>query len=167
MGRLLKGIPGVRWGDLRDARHAPAGEIPPLLSRVAYGGVETALAALDELGDRICGLGFVVGEVTAATVPFLLELAAAPRLTCRAELLELLGNIVRADQWHSAAAAAGGGPGRPSYAEQLDWEVASRAAVLAGRPTAETLAASVRPEEAGAARELLRAMDEARPFPTG
>jgi hypothetical protein len=166
MGSPLKGVSRVRWGELRDADGAPAAGIPALLSRIAYGDDETAVLALDELGDRVCSLGFVVGEATAATVPFLLELAGAPTpfVPCKAELLELLENIVRTEQWHSCAAAAGG-PRRVNYQEQPGWEVASRAAVLAGRPVAEALALSVRPEEAVAARSLLRAMDGIRPFP--
>lgn len=164
MGSLLKGISGIRWGELRDARQLPAGDIPPLLSRIAYGGEDTARLAIDELGDCICALGFVVGEATASTVPFLLELAGAPYVPCKAELLELLESIYRTASWHSSAAAAGG-PKRTSFREQPAWEVAARGAVRAGRPVVEGLASSMRPEEAEPARKLLQTMDEAPPFP--
>ncbi|MFI1170096.1 hypothetical protein [Streptomyces melanogenes] len=163
MGSLLKGVSSVRWNELRDTRRTSAGGIPPLLSRIAYGGEETARLAVEELGDAICALGFVVAEATAPTVPFLVELVGAPRVPCRAELLELLASIFRAEQWHSAAAASGSR--NTSFQEQPGWEVAARAAVLAGRPIVEGLATSVRPEEAEAARILLRAMDEVEPFP--
>ncbi|KOG32808.1 hypothetical protein [Streptomyces resistomycificus] len=164
MGSLLKGVSGVRWGELRDARQLPAGDIPPLLSRIAYGGEDTARLGIDELGDLVCALGFVVGEATASTVPFLLELAGAPQVPCKAELLELLESIYRTEQWHSSAAAAGV-PKRTSFHEQPPWEIACRVAVRAGRPIIEGLASSVRPEETEPARKLLRTMDEVPPFP--
>ncbi|WP_405590658.1 hypothetical protein [Streptomyces sp. NBC_01092] len=164
MGSLLKGVSGVRWGELRDARQLRAGDIPPLLSRIAHGGEDAARLAIDELGDRVCALGFVVGEATASTVPFLLELAGAPHVPCKAELLDLLESIYRTEQWHSSAAAAGG-PKSTSFQEQPAWEVAARAAVRAGRPVIEGLASSVRPEEAETARKLLLTMDEVPPFP--
>ncbi|WP_406510565.1 hypothetical protein [Streptomyces sp. NBC_00212] len=104
-----------------------------------------------------------VGEATAPTVPFFLELAGAPHVPCRAELLDLLESICQTEQWHSDAAASG--PRNKSFQEQPAWEVAARAAVLAGRPIIEGLASSVRPEEAGAARKVLQAMDEVAPFP--
>lgn len=160
----MKGVSGVRWGELRDARQLRAGDIPPLLSRIAYGGEDAARLAIEELGDRVCALGFVVGEATASTVPFLLELAGAPHVPCKAELLDLLESICQTEQWHASAAAAGG-PKSTSFREQPAWEVAARAAVRAGRPVIEGLASSVRPEEAEAARKLLLTMDEVPPFP--
>ncbi|MEV6295007.1 hypothetical protein AB0M41_32285 [Streptomyces sp. NPDC051896] len=164
MGSLLKGVSGVRWGELRDARQLPAGDIPPLLSRIAYGGEDTARLAVEELGDNVCALGLVVGEATGSTVPFLLELAGAPYVPCKAELLDLLESIYRTDNWHSSAAAAGG-PKRTSFREQPAWELAAREAVHAGRLVIEGLASSVRPEEAEPARKLLLARDDAPPFP--
>ncbi|MDX2707559.1 hypothetical protein PV350_32645 [Streptomyces sp. PA03-6a] len=164
MGSLLRGVSRVPWGELLDALGAPAGSVPPLLSRIAYGDAPTGRAAVDELGDVVCALGFVVGAATAPTVPFLLELIAVPHQPCTAELLDLLGKIVRAETWHSSAAAAGGLEHGP-FRHQPLWEVASRAAVFAGRPVVEAVAGSIRPEEAEAARQLLRAMDDVRPFP--
>ncbi|MEU4094599.1 hypothetical protein [Streptomyces sp. NPDC026673] len=164
MGSLLTGVSRIRWGALRDALGAPAGSVPPLLSRIAYGDAGTGRAAVDELGDAVCALGFVVGEATAPTVPFLLELIAAPHQSCTAEVLELLERILRTDTWHASAAAAGR-PEHGAFRQQPLWEVASRAAVNAGRPVVEVVAGSIRPDEAEAARRLLRAMDEVRPFP--
>ncbi|MFF3331038.1 hypothetical protein ACFYWX_15955 [Streptomyces sp. NPDC002888] len=138
--------------------------IAPLLSRIAYGNEDSARLAVDELGDAICALGFVVNETTAPTVPRLLDLLAAPHVPCKAELLDLLESICRTEQWHAAAAARRGRHGA-GYREQPGWEAAARAAVLAGRPVVEGLASSVRPEEAEPARRLLRAMDEVPPFP--
>ncbi|MEU0171697.1 hypothetical protein ABZ214_40690 [Streptomyces iakyrus] len=165
MGSLLKGVSRIRWGELRDAAEAPAVGIPSLLSRIAHADEVTARLAIDELSDSVCALGCVVGEVTATTVPFLLELVGAPHVPCKAELMDLLASIYRTEQWHSAAAAARDQKNYTSYQEQPGWEEAARAAVYTGRPVLEELASSVRPEEAAPARNLLRVMDEAPPFP--
>ncbi|MEU9165428.1 hypothetical protein AB0D29_34765 [Streptomyces sp. NPDC048424] len=165
MGSLLRNLSEVRWGELRDATGAAAGGIPPLLSRIAFGDADTARIAIDDLGDAICALGFVVGQATAPTVPFLIELAGSPHVACKAELLDLLGSICQTDQWHAAAAAAQDRKRDASYRQQPGWEAASRAAVYAGRPVIEGVASSVRPEEATPARNLLQVMDDTPPFP--
>jgi hypothetical protein len=165
VGSLLRSVSGVRWGELCDATGAAAGGIPPLLSRIAYGDEDTARIAIDELGDAVCALGFVVGEATAHTVPFLLELAGSPHVACKAEVLDLLGRICRTAQWHSAAAATQERKHDASYRQQTGWEAASRTAVYAGRSVIEGVASSVRPEEAAPARKLLQVMDETPPFP--
>nr|WP_237550144.1 hypothetical protein [Streptomyces sp. SID1034] len=162
---MLRGVSGLRWEELRDARGAAAGGIPPLLSRIAYGGEDTARIAIDDLGDAICALGFDVGEATAPTVPFLLELVGSSHVACKAELLDLLGGICRTDQWHSAAVATQARTHDASYRQQLGWEEASRAAVYAGRSVIEGVASSIRPEEATPARKLLQLMDDIPPFP--
>ncbi|MFD5504326.1 hypothetical protein ACFWJS_32170 [Streptomyces sp. NPDC127061] len=165
MGSLLRSVSGVCWGELRDATGAAAGGIPPLLSRIAYGDEDTARIAIDDLGDAICALGFVVGEATAPTVPFLLELIGSPHMACKAELLDLLGSICRTDQWHSAAAATQDHKHDASYRQQPGWEAAARTAVYAGQSVIEGVASSVRPEEAEPARKLLQVMDNTLPFP--
>ncbi|MEW5625635.1 hypothetical protein AB1388_03505 [Streptomyces hydrogenans] len=165
VGSLLRGLSGVRWRELRDATGAAASNVPPLLSRIAYGDEETARIAIDDLGDAICALGFVVGEATAPTVPFLLELVGSPHVACKAELLDLLGSICRTAQWHSAAAAAQDRKHDASYRRQPGWEAAARSAVYAGRSVIEGVASSVRPEEATPARKLLQEMDHISPFP--
>lgn len=157
MGSLLRGLPRVPWGQLQGAQ-APAGDIPALLSKLAWADEQAGRLAADELGDRVCAMGFVVAEATAPTVPFLLELAGAPSVRCKAEVLDLLTSIFTARQWSEAAAAAG--PGSSSYREQPGWEVASRKAVLAGRSLVEELADAVQPEVAAAAGRLLRAFEE-------
>ncbi|MFI8392382.1 hypothetical protein [Streptomyces sp. NPDC085540] len=165
MGSLLRSVSGVRWGELHDATGAAASGIPPLLSRIAYGDEDTARIAIDDLGDAICALGFVVGEATAHTVPFLLELAGSPHVACKAELLDLLGSICRTDQWHSAAAAAQDRKHDASYRQRTGWEAAARTAVYAGRTVIKGVVSSVRPEEAAPARKLLLVMDGTPPFP--
>ncbi|RST13002.1 hypothetical protein E2C00_16675 [Streptomyces sp. WAC05374] len=165
MGSLLRSVSGIRWGELHDATGAAAGGIPPLLSRIAYGDEDTARIAIDDLGDAICALGFVVGEATAPTVPFLLELVGSPHVACKAELLDLLGSICRTDQWHSAAAAAHDRKHNASYRQQPGWEATSRTAVYAGRSVIEGVASSMRSEEATPAQKLLQEMDDTPPFP--
>ncbi|WP_242441085.1 hypothetical protein [Streptomyces sp. CB02923] len=154
----------MHWAELRHSQGETAASVPSLLSRIVYGGEDAARQAADDLGECVCGLGFVVGEATAPAVPFLLELAGTPHVPCKTELLELLENIGRADVWHASASTARNTKHSPSYREQLGWEAASRATVLTGRPVVERLASSVRPEEAEPARKLLRAMDEVPPF---
>ncbi|MFC8827594.1 hypothetical protein ACFT9I_19895 [Streptomyces sp. NPDC057137] len=151
MGTLLKGLSRVPWGELRDARGSAWG-VPGLLGRVAWAAdAEVARAALEEIGERVCELGFVVCEATAYTVPFLLDLAGSPdprHLACKADVLELLLAILTAQQW-------------PSHlAEQVGWETASHDAVRAGRSLIEGLAASVHPDVAAAASRVLLAMDQ-------
>ncbi|MEU6941966.1 hypothetical protein ABZ943_35600 [Streptomyces rubiginosohelvolus] len=163
MGSPLRSVSGVGWGELRDATGAAADGIPALLSRIAYGDETTARIAIDDLGDAICALGFVVGEATVPTVPFLLELVGSPHTACKAELLDLLGSICRTDQWHAAAATTQDRRYDASYQRQLGWEAASRAAVHAGRSAIEDVASSVRPVDATPARKLLQVMDDTPP----
>ncbi len=165
MGSLLRGVSRVRWDALRGAQQVRAAEIPVLLSRIAYGDEDTARLAVEDLADCVCWSEFLAGEATAPTVPFLLELAGAPHVPCKAELLELLEHICRAEQWHRAASSVRDDKRCTAYREQPCWEAASRAAVRAGRPVVAGLASSVRPEEAEPARRLLRAMDEVPSFP--
>ncbi|WP_328940349.1 hypothetical protein OG259_00645 [Streptomyces sp. NBC_00250] len=165
MGSLLRSVSGIRWGELRDATGAAADGIPPLLSRIAYGDEATARIAIDDLGDAICALGFVVGEATAPTVPFLLELAGSPHVACKAELLDLLGSIYQTDPWHSAAGAAQVRDHDAGRQRQSGWEAAARTAVYAGRSIIEGVASSVRPEDATPARKLLQVMDGTLPRP--
>ncbi|MFJ8002720.1 hypothetical protein ACIQ7D_37455 [Streptomyces sp. NPDC096310] len=157
VGKILGGLSRVRFSGLRDA-NGPAGDIPSLLSKAAWGDVESSRVALDEISDRICSLGFVVSEATAPTVPFILELAGSPQMQCKVEVLELLLKIYNAEQWSSAAEAA-----RPehkrNYESQVCWESMAHAAVLSGRHVVEALILSSDQAVAQAARALLSAFD--------
>lgn len=62
MGGLLRAFPGSGGVSCVTPRGASADGIRPLLSRIAYGDEDTARIAVDDLGDAICALGFVVGE---------------------------------------------------------------------------------------------------------
>ncbi|XXZ47656.1 hypothetical protein AAGT00_01585 [Streptomyces cavourensis] len=128
----------VRWGDLSHA-NGSAGDIPALLSRVAWGDEANARAALDDLSDKVCALGFVVSEATPVVVPFLVELAGNPEVRCQVEVLELIASICETTQWEEAAAAADPRY-RSEFSEKVAWEASAKAVVLAHRGAFEVLA---------------------------
>ncbi|WP_143074840.1 hypothetical protein [Streptomyces mangrovisoli] len=137
MGRPLKRLPAVRWGELSDATGS-AVELPALLSKLAWAGESDARDAIDELAGRVCALGFVLAEATASVIPFLMELAEIPESNCRVEILELVSAVHSTRQWADAAAVAAP-KHRSSYDEKVSWEENSRAAVEASRGIIESL----------------------------
>ncbi|AWW36180.1 hypothetical protein [Streptomyces cadmiisoli] len=147
----------VAWREIQDSTGSAAG-IPLLLNSIAWGGARTADAALDELRDRICQYGFVVEQATAATVPFLWELAQLPHVTCRARILLLLKNIADARQWENTATAY------PKLLNRREnhvvWERAARQAVHARRGALRQLRAEKDAEVVRASSELARALGE-------
>jgi hypothetical protein len=153
----LAGLDQVPWDEIQDSRGSAAA-IPVLLDRIARGDAETARAALGELRRRVCQYGFVVEQATAATVPFLWELAQRPRVTCRAQIIELLGSIADARQWESTAAVY------PKLLNRREnpvvWERAARSAVRARRGAIERLMAEDDTEITRAATELVRRLGE-------
>ncbi|MFE3514721.1 hypothetical protein [Streptomyces sp. NPDC059166] len=138
MGTILRGMRHVRWHELRHARGS-ASQVPGTLSRIAWGDSEAAEDALSDLGRWIGALA--VFDATAATVPFLWELAAVESVKDRIGVLELLGTIL-AD----------------GHAHRPEWTRDAHLAVVAGRPTAERLAADGDPAVSAAAGELLAAL---------
>ncbi|MFC8516509.1 hypothetical protein [Streptomyces sp. NPDC057257] len=120
----------VSWRDIEDVSGSAAA-IPFLLAAVASGDAPAARDALDRLQHRICQYGFVVGQATAVTVPFLWDLAQRPQITCRAEILRLLRDIAGARQWATTAAVY------PKlhrhHGAHIEWEHAARRAVRAER----------------------------------
>jgi hypothetical protein len=78
MGVILKDLQRVQWTRLQAAGETSARAVPALLSKAAWSERDTARQAVEELGDLVCELGFVVQEATAPTVPFLVELVGAP-----------------------------------------------------------------------------------------
>ncbi|SER88038.1 hypothetical protein SAMN04487983_102445 [Streptomyces sp. yr375] len=153
MGRILKRVPRIPWGTLEDSLGS-ARDIPSLLSRVAWGDEATVSLAIDELGDRVCSLGFVVSEATPHVVPFLVELAGDGTVRGRAEILELVSKIYSAREWESTARLA---PGKDAegYREKIAWEAASQGAVLAGAGVFQGLLDDPDPEVSKAARDLI------------
>jgi hypothetical protein len=141
----------VPWHELSDSTGSAAA-IPFLLAAIACGDPGGARQALDRLADRICEFGFVVGQATAATVPFLWQLARQPQVTCRPQLLRLLGNIADARQWQTTAAAY------PKllrhHGHCVRWERSARQAVCAGRDALPALLADRDPGTASAAADL-------------
>ncbi|RPK93265.1 hypothetical protein [Streptomyces sp. ADI98-10] len=121
MGTVLGAMRNVRWHELQHA-YGSASQVPGVLSRIAWGDAPTAGEALSDL-ERWIGTPPVF-DSTAATVPFLWELAATDTVRDRAGVLDLLVTIL----------AAGS-------AEHPEWTRAAHDAVAAGRATAVRLAA--------------------------
>ncbi|KAB1140139.1 hypothetical protein F7R91_37005 [Streptomyces luteolifulvus] len=153
----LMALDRVPWREIQDSTGCAAA-IPLLLGTVACGDPETARAALDDLRKRICQYGFVVEQATAATVPFLWELAQLPQVTCRAEVIQLLKSIADARQWETTAAVY------PKLLHRSEnpvvWERAARQAVHDRRGVLRRLMDEEDTEIARATTELARALGE-------
>ncbi|MFF4212103.1 hypothetical protein ACFYZE_22650 [Streptomyces sp. NPDC001796] len=155
MATSLKDLGHVPWDSIKDSSGS-AEAIPVLLHDVARGDEPTARAALGHLRERICQYGFVVDQATAATVPFLWELARLPQVTCRVEILHLLRSIADAHQWESTASAY---PKLLNYPQDyVGWERAARHAVRADRGVLRQLLAEQDVELVEAAAELAAAL---------
>ncbi|MBQ0826319.1 hypothetical protein [Streptomyces tagetis] len=153
----LTGLDRVPWNEIKDSSGSAAA-IPRLLQKVAGGDPETAGAALRDLRKRICQYGFVVEQATAATVPFLWELAQRPQVSCRAQIIRLLKNIADARQWETTASAY------PKLLNHRDnpvaWERAARQAVRARREALPRLLAEGDSEISRATSELARTIGD-------
>ncbi|MFF8190946.1 hypothetical protein ACF05L_08675 [Streptomyces bobili] len=126
----LEDLGHVPWPEIADSTGS-AEAIPVLLTTVARGDADAAGPALGQLRQRICQYGFVVGQATSATVPFLWELVRLPQVTCRVEILQLLKSIADARQWETTAAAY---PKLLRRREKyVEWERDARRAVRAQR----------------------------------
>ncbi|MEU1852834.1 hypothetical protein ABZ499_27055 [Streptomyces sp. NPDC019990] len=151
----LSALDRVPWEDIKDSTGSAA-TIPLLLNGIASGDAETARSALNDLRKRICQFGFVVEQATAATVPFLWELAKLPQVTCRAQIIQLLTCIADARQWESTAAVY------PKLLNRRDnpvvWERAARQAVRARRDELGRLMTDADTEIARATSELARSL---------
>ncbi|SEP70359.1 hypothetical protein SAMN04487983_1001315 [Streptomyces sp. yr375] len=147
----------VPWPEIKDSTGSAAA-IPFLLTTVARGDADSADTALRQLRRRICQFGFVVDEATAATVPFLWELARLPQVTCRAEILRLLKSIADTRQWETTAAAY------PKLLHHPDnyvgWERAARDAVHAQRGVLRQLLAEPDTELVRATTELAETLTD-------
>ncbi|MFE9680669.1 hypothetical protein [Streptomyces sp. NPDC006285] len=151
----LTGMGRVAWSEMRDSTGS-ATAIPLLLRSVAWGDAQTAATALKDLRERICQYGFVVEQATAATVPFLWELAQVPEVTCRAQILQLLKNIADTRQWESIAGAY---PKLLNHRENpAAWERAAREAVHAHQDALDVLMSEDDTEIAHATTELARTL---------
>ncbi|MYX05050.1 MULTISPECIES: hypothetical protein [unclassified Streptomyces] len=144
MGTVLGAMRNVRWHELQHA-YGSASQVPGVLSRIAWGDAPSSDEALNDL-ERWIGTPPVF-DSTAATVPFLWELAATDTVRDRAGVLDLLSTIL-----------AAGNPEHPA------WTRAAHDAVAEGRGTAVRLtaddtAASPHPAVRAAATRLLAAID--------
>ncbi|WP_437013659.1 hypothetical protein [Streptomyces sp. enrichment culture] len=154
---LLASLNQVPWDEIQDSTGSAAA-VPLLLDRIARGEPDTARAALDDLRGRICQYGFVVEQATAATVPFLWELAQSPQVSCRAQIIRLLKDIASARQWENTAAVY------PKLLKRREnhvvWERAARQAVRARRGDLRRLLSEGDAEITRATAELARALGE-------
>ncbi|WP_234376913.1 hypothetical protein [Streptomyces sp. TP-A0356] len=151
MATPLKDLGHVPWDTIKDSSGS-AEAIPILLHDVARGDEPTARAALGDLRERICQYGFVVDQATAATVPFLWELARLPQVNCRVQIVHLLKSIADARQWESTASAY---PKLLNYPHNyVGWEREARRAVRADRGALRQLLADPDTELVEAASEL-------------
>ncbi|GAA1013528.1 abaA [Streptomyces sp. F-3] len=151
----LSGLGRVSWSEIKDST-GPATAIPLLLACVACGDARTARIALEELRKRICQYGFVVEQATAATVPFLWELAQLPQVTCRPQIIRLLKNIADARQWESVASVY---PKVLNHPENpVVWERRARQAVRARSDALSVLLADRDQDIARATAELADAL---------
>lgn len=154
---LLAGLDGVPWSEIQDSSGSAAA-IPRLLRKVASGDPEAARTALGDLRKRICQYGFVVEQATAATVPFLWELAQWPQVNCRAQIIQLLKNIADARQWETTATAY---PKLLNHRENpVAWERAARQAVRARRGELARLLVEGDSEIKRATTELARTLGD-------
>lgn len=151
----LGALDEVPWHEIQDSTGS-ADAIPGLLADIAHGSADTATAALGELRKRICQYGFVVEQATAATVPFLWELAQSPQVTCRPQIIRLLASIAEARQWEHTASAY---PKLLNHRENpVVWERAARQAVHARRGAVRSLLKEQDTEIARAGTELARTL---------
>ncbi|MGW3954707.1 hypothetical protein ACWEKM_28090 [Streptomyces sp. NPDC004752] len=153
----LAAVDEVPWREIKDSTGSAEG-IPLLLHAIAGADEDRVRQALGELRERICQYGFVVEQATAATVPFLWELAQLPGLACRAQIIELLGSIAAARQWEDTAAVY---PKLLNHRENhVVWERNAREAVRSGRGLIRHLPSADGPEVARATSELARTLGE-------
>ncbi|MET9771863.1 hypothetical protein [Streptomyces sp. NPDC006415] len=139
MGTVLGAMRNVRWHELQHA-YGSASQVPGVLSRIAWGDAPSSDEALNDL-ERWIGTPPVF-DSTAATVPFLWELAATDTVRDRAGVLDLLATIL-----------AAGNPEHPA------WTRAAHEAVAEGRATAVRLAAVTGSPEAPAVSDAPDASD--------
>ncbi|GAA3207559.1 hypothetical protein MTQ10_06615 [Streptomyces sp. XM83C] len=153
----LASLDRVPWAEIKDSTGSAAA-IPRLLRTIAWGDPDSARAALDDVRRRICQYGFVVEQATAATVPYLWELAQLPQVTCRAQIIQLLKNIADARQWERTAAVY---PKLLNRRENhVTWERAARQAVRSRRADLGRLLTDADAEITRATKELARTLGE-------
>jgi len=91
---LLAGLDAIDWRALSHGAGS-AQAMPALLRALIEGPERDRDEVLIELFDVLVNDGLVY-SATAAVVPFLVAIARSPATTCRPEVLDLLGRIVRA-----------------------------------------------------------------------
>ncbi len=137
---MLDGLENIDWTSLAHA-YGPAVDVPKMIRAMASDDPSVRNGAFFAAYGNIWHQGTVY-SATAAAVPFLLELAAAPKLADRNRVLELLFHIAHGSSYldvHQHLGAVGETlKDQPAFDEaltdELGWVQASAAAVAAGRP---------------------------------
>lgn len=101
---MLRGLDGPAWGAL-DHAYGPADDIPEVIRAAASADQDEAETAVDELFGAVFHQGTVY-SATVAAVPFIAELAVAPKVHHRRLLVHLLGAMADPAEAYSTEAAA-------------------------------------------------------------
>ena len=89
---LLDALDTVAWGELKH-NYGPAADIPDLLCTIAHGDAEQAQKAAGTMDNHLYHQGGWVCSAATAALPFLLSLAADPRIAGRVDLVETVTSI--------------------------------------------------------------------------
>ncbi|MGO8671782.1 MAG: hypothetical protein ACLQVD_10505 [Capsulimonadaceae bacterium] len=90
---MRKDLKKVRWSRL-SVGSGTADDVPHWLRAVESADIAVWERALAGLAEGLCHRGQVT-DATAAAIPYLVELAAMPKMAARAHVLNLIGSIVR------------------------------------------------------------------------
>lgn len=150
-------LDGIDWRRLKHA-YGRATAVPRLLREAASDDAGQAGEAVERLESMLWETEeAMVYSASPAVVPFLAELAAAPRTHHRPRLLRLMFDIADAVWELEEIAALGGDSDLLNFPAQLEWARAARTAVQAQAPTLARLLEDGDPEvRAEAARILAR-----------
>jgi len=151
---MLEGLNEVRWYKLRHA-YGRATDVPRLLRAIASDDAHVRDSAWHSLYGNLFHQGTVY-EATAHAVPFLIELAQAPQVRDRHNVLAYLGALTCYWDVHHELGILGGDRNKPNFKEKLEQELpsvrAAHEAVRIGAPSYAKLLADPSPlVRAGAA----------------
>lgn len=91
---MRDGLDEISWGTLKH-NYGTAEDIPGLLRSCASRGRDKALKAVDELDNHLYHQGGWICPAASAALPFLVRLAANPKVTVRAEVIETITSLAR------------------------------------------------------------------------
>jgi hypothetical protein len=163
----LAGLDGIPWRELTHA-YGPAEDVPENLRALTSSKSEDREEALNQLYGTIWHQGTVY-EATAPTVPFLVTIATAKRLSDREGVIRLLADIangsgyVQVHRWLIREPEAGDEELDAAEASERQWVAAARGAVLAATPKLVSLLADTDVEVRRATAYTLAQLPEDAP----